>query len=339
MLKKYLFYLFIVLSAIGLVVVSFNTMKKEDAIVAVVESQKTALSYRKPVTIKAIHVSAGQKVKKGDLLLEVERPDLALDYEKLINQKNQVENKKNNLRTAYKNQIRLIDIEKTGKIERLKADIAQLEIEIGYNQTLRSNYQELGISDSFKQRSSNLNDPDSIKLKSYLTEIEQVSALYSADLHKTKVETDEEIALLDLDIQLINDEIEVLKLEELELKKTAPFDGTIGTVNGQINEIVPSFETIISLFEERPTTIKAYINTSSSFSLSPGDSVYVESSNRDYKTSGIVLEVGARIVDFRNPTEPTTIPDKYGREIFIKLPEDNSFLYGEHVFVFPVKSQ
>ena len=26
------------------------------------------------------------------------------------------------------------------------------------------------------------------------------------------------------------------------------------------------------------------------------------------------------------------IPDKYGREIFIKLPEDNSFLYGEHCF-------
>ncbi|MEN8247780.1 MAG: HlyD family efflux transporter periplasmic adaptor subunit [Bacteroidota bacterium] len=339
MIKKYFFFIFIVIAAISLIIIALNTMQKEDAIIAVVESQKTAISYRKPVTIKAIHVNAGQKVKKGDLLLEVERPDLVLDYEKLVNQKAQVQNKKSNLEKASKNKVELLQIEKNGKLQRLSADIAQLEVEIKQNQALKSNFKGLDNNSSSETSTVGFNDPDSIKLVSYQSEIKQIKTLYNVDIQRVKSEAEEEAAVLDLEVQLIDNELTVLKLEESELKKMAPFDGTIGTVNGQINEIVPSFQTIVSLFEEHPTMIKAYVNMSSNFNLTPGDSVYVESSNREYKISGNIIEVGARIVSYKNPADPINVPDKFGREIFIKLPENNSFLYGEHVFVFPANKK
>ncbi len=55
------------------------------AVIAEVEPQKTAISFPKSVRIKAIYVSPGQSVEKGDLLLEVDRPDLVLDLQKVSN--------------------------------------------------------------------------------------------------------------------------------------------------------------------------------------------------------------------------------------------------------------
>jgi hypothetical protein len=102
-----------------------------------------------------------------------------------------------------------------------------------------------------------------------------------------------------------------------------------------LNEIVPSFGTIVSLYEKHPSTLKAFIGTDSNFVLKPGDSVDVESSNREYNIPGKVIEVGARIVGYKDPADPVAAPERYGREIFISLPVDNSFLYGEQVYVFP----
>ena len=57
------------------------------AIVAEVDTQKTAISFHKPVRIKSIHVTPGQHVKVGELPLEAERPDLLYDIEKVENEK------------------------------------------------------------------------------------------------------------------------------------------------------------------------------------------------------------------------------------------------------------
>ena len=52
------------------------------------------------------------------------------------------------------------------------------------------------------------------------------------------------------------------------------------------------------------------------------------------KIEGTVLEIGARIVEYQNPSTPTEMM-LYGREVFISLPPDNEFLYGEQVIVYP----
>ena len=65
-----------------------------------------------------------------------------------------------------------------------------------------------------------------------------------------------------------------------------------------------------------------------------GQSVRVESANRPYLTTGKVLEVGARIVAYQDPSKPLSPVQLFGKEVFIQLPEDNTFLYGEQVFVF-----
>ena len=82
------FSIFWLLTAIVLLVASLIYKKQSDAIVAEVEPQKLAISFQKAVKIKSIHVLPGEDVKKGDLLVEVIRPDLIYDIDKATNDLN-----------------------------------------------------------------------------------------------------------------------------------------------------------------------------------------------------------------------------------------------------------
>ena len=164
MLKRNLFYVFIILAVGTLIVVSLTTVNKENAIVAVVESQKTAISYQKPVSVKAIHVIPGQHVKTGQLLLEVDRPDLNFDFEKLLNQRKQEEANLLGLKAEYQSKLELLNIEMAGKINRIDAEIAQLESEIRLKTTLQANLQSI---DNSGTRNTSYLIQDSIVLASY----------------------------------------------------------------------------------------------------------------------------------------------------------------------------
>jgi multidrug resistance efflux pump len=333
-MKSKLFYIFIILAAGSLLVVSFLSVNKKEAIVAVVESQKTAISYRKPVTVKSIYVNAGQQVKKGDLLLEVDRPDLSFENEKLLNQKEKTIKEKDVLQSSYRSKIDLLKIEEEGKIQRLDAEIEQLESKMKLNQALRDNLSALS-SNRTDTTDPNLMDPDSLIWQSLHNQKEQIEQLYSSDRKRLAINLKENISLTELEIELIEREIGELQVERDQLKKYAPFSGTVGNINAQLDEIVAPYQTIISLYELQPSLIKAFINVSSQYVVEPGDNVLIESSTRDYNTAGKVLEIGARIVGYQDPSRPLNAPELLGREIFIELPEENSFLYGEQVFVYP----
>ena len=333
-MRSKFFYIFIVLAAISLLVVSFLSVNKREAIVAVVESQKTAISYRKPVTVKSIYVNAGQQVSKGELLLEVARPDLNFENEKLLNQKEKAIKEKDVLQSSYRSKIDLLKIEEEGKILRLDAEIEQLESKMKLNQALRNNLSALS-SNGASTPDSNLMDPDSLVWQSLYDEKKQIEQLYSSDRKRLAISLRENISLTELEIELIERQIGELQIERDQLKKYAPFSGTVGNINAQLDEIVPPYQTIISLYELQPSLIKAFINVSSQYVINPGDNVLIESSTRDYNTAGKVLEIGTRIVGYQDPSRPINAPELLGKEIFIELPKENNFLYGEQVFVYP----
>ena len=82
------FVIFWLLTGIILLAASLFYKKQSDAIVAQVEPQRLAISFQKAVKIKSIHVIPGEDVKKGDLLVEVVRPDLMYDIDKATNDLN-----------------------------------------------------------------------------------------------------------------------------------------------------------------------------------------------------------------------------------------------------------
>ena len=205
--------------------------------------------------------------------------------------------------------------------------IIRLESEINRDNQIYSTLKstESNTSDPVHQDIQTLNalkEEKTLETKKYESQIRQIETRFASDLLR-----------LDLENQRLESELEVLYIEKETLTQLAPFSGTIGSISVQLNELVPPYETIISIYDESPNIIKAYMNERMRLSINPGDTVMVESINRQYKIQGDVIEVGSRIVSYPKQMIGMGQQNMWGREIFIRIPRENEFLNGEKVYV------
>ena len=331
MKKINVFSIFWVLTGILLLVASLSYKKQSDAIVAEVEPQKLAVSFQKAVKIKSIHVLPGEDVKKGDLLVEVIRPDLMYDIDKATNDLNTFLQEKDMLISNLNYQVQMTRLEKISEIEKIDDDLFQLRTRYEQNQGIRNALEGIEIyEDTIQDGSGNilLLQIDYLQKKK-----EQTVDLYDQKLMQLEEKKTNETEILDLKIEQQRKELILLENEANFLNNYAPVDGTIGDVMAQVGELIPPYNTIMSLYEINPTIIKAFMNEKNRYNLSVGDEVLVESSNRDYSISGMVTEVGSRIVTYPNRLLEVQDRKIWGQEIFIKIPENNEFLNGEKVYV------
>jgi hypothetical protein len=80
------------------------------------------------------------------------------------------------------------------------------------------------------------------------------------------------------------------------------------------------------------------MNEGYKYDLAVGQIVKVESTNRLYKTEGVISEIGSRIIEYPTRLRSNQNIPMWGRELFIKIPEQNNFLNGERVIVSLKKS-
>ena len=115
----------------------------------------------------------------------------------------------------------------------------------------------------------------------------------------------------------------------------AKFDGIVGSVSVQLDELVRPYTTVVTLYGGQPTVIKAYLNERTVKRSLIGSDVIVKSRSRKYEIEGRITEVGKRIVPYPEMINPGTEGTQaYGQEIFVKIPADNQFLNGEMVYVY-----
>lgn len=327
-MRKYGFYIFTVLVAVSLLVLSRVAKDRTTAIVAEVDAQKTAISFPKSVRIKALYVQPGQEVQKGEKLLEVERPDLLFDIEKLKHERSIVQ-------TEYQKQIEKIESDR--QIETLdhQREMAGIDERVlTLTQSWRNDsivfaeVSRVANTDSttaylvYRTALNNLEKERQIRIKAHRATIQSLN-------NQLRLATEARV----LSENLIDDELKVLQQEQDQLVQLATFNGTVGTMNVQLDELIPPYETILSVYENNPNLIKAYINELSDTEVHVGDKVLVESINRSYSIEGVVVEFGARIVALPRQMNPNTTIEMWGRELFVEIPRENSFLNGEKVFV------
>ena len=122
MIKANIFYVSVLGVFIILVLSSLHYKGGDDAMVAQVESQVMAISYQKPVLIRNIFVSHGQVVDSGDILLVVERPDLALDLDKKLTEKTQLQKRIEEAQAFYNNSLKILQSDYKRKVNVLNSD-------------------------------------------------------------------------------------------------------------------------------------------------------------------------------------------------------------------------
>ena len=327
-MMRYLFILVWVILVGFLISVSYTFRNKEEAMVAVVESQVTAVTFQRPVIIQDIQVVPGQEVGRGDTLIRVGRPDLTLDLDKKENELQRLRAQTAEKRSAFAGKKALLELEEEAKLQRLQLDKEELETKLAKQQnvakSLGSNDQ--AFYDSLTQK----------KIRSIEGQMTAIKKYNASELRRLQGRLAEDLEILDGEMELIQKELLVLEEEFKLLSKVSTLNGVIGTVNVQLDELVQPYRTILSIYERRPTLIKAYMNEKINYPIAAGDAVEVVSENRLYKIRGTVKELGARVVGYPNKIQPVDQPRRYGQEVFIEISEDNRFLNGEKVFVYPI---
>jgi HlyD family secretion protein len=331
MKKVNVFIIFWIIIGIVLLLASLFYKKQSDAIVAQVDPQKIAISFQKAVKIKSIHVIPGQDVEKGDLLVEVVRPDLMYDIDKATNDLNTYLQERDMYITNMNYQIQMTRLEKISEIERIEEEIFQLRTQYDQNQGIKNALEGIDIySDT---TSSNFQSALLLQINYLEKKKGQLETMYNQKASQQEEKKNNEVEIYDLRIGQQRKELKLLESEANFLSNYSPVDGTIGDVTAQTGELIPPYTTIISVYEINPTVIKAYMNEKNRYNIAVGDQVSVESANRSYNISGTVLEIGSRIVSYPNRLLISQDRKIWGQEIFIKIPEDNQFLNGEKVYV------
>jgi len=330
-MKRYLLLIFWVFAVLLLLFFSTRYKDSSSAILAEVEPQKHAISFQKAIRVEEIYVVPGQHVKKGDPLIKVERPDLRLDSDKLENELLSLENEKRIKEIERENKLSVLKLNYETRSAKIGVEIDQIKILLSDKTQLSQNLERLHlIPDSLAQM-----DQTYLKLRLESINVEKQNIMRQYEIESREVE---QVSKLDIEtivnkIDQVEKELGLLRQEESELIQYSGIDGTIGNISSEEGELAPPYNTLLTLYEDNPTIIRALMGEQQNVEVKSGDEVVVESTNRKYKIKGRVLEVGSRVIEYPSRLRTFREVPMWGRELFIKIPDESRFLNGEKVFV------
>ena len=319
-----------VLCVIIALVLGFVYQGKAAMFRGIAEASETIISLPSPTEIVKVHVVSGQEIHAGDTIVEINRPDLMLRIAELTREIDALEGR-SNLSSAEIDQ-KVADVKANLETRRLTltAEIRNLESEYQSNKAISAKLKSLSNSKS----QSDGNDAMAMRIKSLKNELalatksanEQIALLRgSSKLQKASGKSEAEN---------LKKELEELKKQQEELIQIAKEDWVVGDVNVRDGEKVSSFAPIVTLTHKAPTLVRGYINEQIYQNMNLGEAVKVTTlAGTGKAVVGEVVGLSSRIVPF--PTRMWKMPEMpvYGREVTIKIPEENHFLLGEMVMI------
>lgn len=285
------------------------------------ENKQSEINLDKDVTVSKILVKTGDQVKKGQLLVIVANPDVSQEINQISIALGGIKIKNELTSAELKAEMLKLEHERDMEISAVQSKISNMEHEIGFYKSF------VGQRDlNVKNEIVNPNEEILQNLRKELTEIR--NSYDRSILHYKKMMSQPKETLVSHD-QFSNKRA-YLSSEAEKFNITAPFDGTIGSINVHEGENVKAFTSLISYYESTPPMVLAYVQEKFDIKINVGDSVYITSIyNVNKKTKGAISAKGNRIVEI--PEKFRKIPDVklYGREVFINIPTNNGFLQKE----------
>ena len=319
-----------ILCVIFAVMLGFIYQGKAAMFRGIAESSETIISLPSPTEIVKIYVVPGQEVKPGDTIVVINRPDLTLRVAELTRELDALEGRSNLSSAEIDQKVAEVKANLESRRLTLLAEIRNLEAEYESNKAISAKLKSLSNSKS----KADGNDAMSMRIKSLKNELavatrsanEQIALLRGSNkLQKSSGKTE---------AANIRKELAELRKQQKELTQIAKENWVVGDVNVRDGEKVSSFAPIVTLAHKSPTLIRGYINEQIYENTNLGEAVKVTSlTGKGKAVIGEVVGLSSRIVPF--PTRMWKMPEipVYGREVTIKIPEENKFLLGEMVTI------
>ncbi|MBR4531855.1 HlyD family efflux transporter periplasmic adaptor subunit [bacterium] len=302
------------------------------------ESNETIINSETSVSIKKVFVMEGDSVYKGQKLAELESQELSIRIADIRSQLLQIETKRGMSEKEIKSKILQNKAAERAVISELRAQIQTLENQLKINKELSDGLKSVKI-----KKSASVKNPIEIQIESLelaivdrKKEFAEINRMYSKMLESG--ETPENV-----EAEKLRAELESLEEQNANMAVYAPFDGIVGSVfikngNGEKvffkgGEKIAAYSPILSIVNKEPSFVKGYIPESHFSAIKIGDEVTIANTQTPQQITGIVTGLGGRIIPLptrllKNPNIPL-----WGREIVVKIPENNGFILGEKVSI------
>lgn len=315
---------------------SMDGSQENTAFQGIAESREEIVNSENGVEIRNLHVTPGQVVQKGGLLVELERPELTLKINEISHRLEELRLQCGMDRESIRSQIRQLKAER--EVVRSETDhkIIQLQSRLSFNKELAADLESIHTGKQGRKKLSpieteieNLKEERQLKLSQIQLQIDTLEKHLSSPENPVDVRT-----------KSLERELTLLLEEKKKLLVYARSDGIVGSVLCKIGEKISPFVPIMTLYKESPSFVKAYIHEKVHHMAKVGEDVEVISlSDMDKRVMAEIVGTGSRIVEY--PMRLRKRPDFQilGREVEIRLPKENPFLLGEKVMVYPLKNK
>ena len=333
MRRSKLLYLAWVLAIVLLVAIVTTYKGRSTTFYGIAETRETIVNSENAVEIKKVHVVPGQAVGEGELLVELARPDLTMDINAISHQIDELKAQDSADIHELKTRANALRAQKAARISDINYRIKQLEAQYEINRELTSDLKSLGQTGKDRAQAPG-RSPIEI-------EIENLKAALALSVEPMQIEIDmieKSLATgenpLKIQAESLEEELSLLLDEKNKLFIFAQVSGVIGSVNVRERERVVPFSPILTLHTRTPSYVRGFIHEKAYSRISVGQRTRIASlADPGNRIIGNVIGVGSRIIEYpRRLKEMLAIP-VWGREVLIKIHEDNRFLLGEKVLI------
>jgi multidrug resistance efflux pump len=329
-MQKMILPFFWLLALLALLKLGAAFHNKSEHFFGIVESQEQTISFQHPVEIMHTAVVPGINVTQGTPLLTVKRQELTSNQSILDAQIQQVELKKQEASHTLSSQIKNLTAKKNATLADLDYQIHGLELRIKQQAELQDS-----ISDTQNTATPAL--PEVIKLNDLKKKRLYSAQAIQAELNNLITQANASNRPVDAQLAELHYSKSALTRQDTDLNVVAQFEGQISAVNYKAGELVPAFQTIMSLHSLTPRDIKGYIHESILNDVQIGQTVWFKSVNpghNEQSLSGVVESLGNRIVEYPARLQVNPAVSAWGREVVIKLKPTHALFFGEKVQIF-----
>lgn len=318
-----------ILALLAVVVIGSLFKGQSFMFTGIAEATETVVSVQNSVNVIKIHVTPGEEVKSGDTLVELDRPDLVLRINELIGELDALEGRGNVNTASIDQKVAEVQADYSARRNTIVLEIDKLKAQYQQNLELTSKLKSISASGL----PSDSNDAMTLRIRGLEKELKvlnesanaQIRVLHgSKGIQKTSSATE---------ASAIRREMDMLLQEKKDLTIIAKDSWVIASVDAHDGEKVSSFNPVLTLARKSPTMVRGYINEKIYTSVGVGDMVEITSQVNGQKIPGKIVGMSSRIVPFPVRLLKTPEMPMYGREVMIRLPQDNGLLLGEKVSI------
>jgi multidrug resistance efflux pump len=327
---KLLYFLW-VLGAAAIMMISANQNHEFADFQGIADTKEVIVSFEKAVEIRNIRATPGQIVKAGDLLVELDRPELNLKINEISHDLERFKSRGNLNAEELKSQIRQLKAKESLIASEFDYKIKQLTGRLDLNKKLATGLKSVQPSDKH-EKSDVIISPIELQIEGLKKERELAINRIKIEIDGIQFKLKYPENPVNIQVQSLEKELNMLVKEKETLMIYSQINGVIGSVQFKQGAKVSPFVPILTLYTKSPSYVNGYIHENLYNRVSVGDKVNVASVSGKNIT-GEVVGVGSRIVEF--PTRLRKRPEIqiWGREVQVRIPEDNRFLLGEKVML------